>query len=143
MRTILVLEPHAELRRFITVLLMRAGHRGLPAENVAKATALLAMTRVDLVATDLVLCPRARAEPLARWRREQPAVEIVALSKGTQSHGYLRLAAVLGAAWALTRPYLSEGLVELTRPGREETVRGESDSRRLRRGMIFPRGGGG
>lgn len=144
MRTIVVLESHAELRRFITVLLMRAGHRGLPAQSVAQATALLAATRVDLVVIDLARCLRTSGAPLACWRREHPAVEIVALANSCESTGYLRLAAVLGAPWAAARSYMSEALMALTRRGGEQnSVCVATQSLPIRGGIFFPRHGEG
>lgn len=136
MRSILVIESNPELRRFVTALLARSGHRALAAANVPEAAALLASARVEVVVTDLAFADRAPREALSAFRQESPELEIVPLSDAAQSSGYLRLAAALGAARTLAQPFMSEQLVALThRDGGPESGRAETSHRTVHRGF--------
>jgi len=116
MRSILVIESHLELRRFVTAMLARAGHQTLAADSVQNAAAFLLGGRIEVVVTDLVHDALGTQEEFADLRQEHPELEVVALSEAAQSAGYLRLAALLGAEPRLVQPFMSEALIELTRP---------------------------
>lgn len=113
MRSILVIDPNPELRRFVAATLARGGHSVRETDDIRLAAALLRAQPADLVVTDLAMPNRRGAETIEALRREFPALEVIAISAAPDSTGYLRLAATLGGPRTLTQPFMSRELMAL------------------------------
>lgn len=113
MRSIIVIDPHPELRRFVATILARAGHDVREAQDLRQAPALLRSAAADLLVTDLAEPTRHGEETLEALQREFPALEVVAISAAPHATGYLRLAATLDAPRTVARPFMSRDLMAL------------------------------
>ena len=113
MRSILVIDPHPELRRFVVAILTRAGHDVREGHDLRQAPALLRRGNIDLLVTDLAGPSRDGAEMREALQREFPALEVVAISAAPHATGYLRLAATLDAPRTVARPFMSRELMAL------------------------------
>lgn len=81
-RTVLLAEDDRALRRYLEVVLRRAGYEVLPAADGLEAMKLLLSTPVDAVVTDAIM-PYLSGHELCRFLREHPqlkAIPIVLLS---------------------------------------------------------------
>ena len=113
MRSILVIDPNAELRGFVSGILARAGHQVRQTDDIRLAAALLRAERTDLIVTDLALPNRGGVETIEALRQEFPSLEVIAISSAPHSAGYLRLAAALGARRTVAEPFMSRELMGL------------------------------
>ncbi|MFL6254704.1 MAG: PleD family two-component system response regulator [Pyrinomonadaceae bacterium] len=86
-RTVLLAEDDRSLRRYLEVVLRRAGYEVLPAADGLEAMKLLLSTRVDAVVTDAIM-PHLSGHELCRFLREHPQLKelpIVLLSGADSS----------------------------------------------------------
>ena len=115
-RSVLVIEAHPELRRYVAALLAKAGHCPHAFASLAEARVGAVGVTIEVVVTDLGATERERGSGPGGFARAFPGVEITTLADAPPSRGYLQLAAVLGARRALALPFMSAALAELTRP---------------------------
>ena len=83
-RTVLLAEDDRALRRYLEVVLRRAGYEVLPAADGLEAMKTLLSTPVDAVVTDAVM-PHLSGHELCRFLREHPRLKelpVVLLSGG-------------------------------------------------------------
>lgn len=113
MRSILVIDPHPELRRFVSALLRRTGHSVRETEDVHLAAGLLRRAPADLVVTDLSSPHRNGSETMEALRREFAGLEVIAISGASHATGCLRLAASLGGRRTLGQPFVSRELMNV------------------------------
>lgn len=72
--TVLLAEDDRALRRYLEVVLRRAGYEVLPAADGLEAMKLLLSRRVDAVVTDAVM-PHLSGHELCRFLREHPRLK--------------------------------------------------------------------
>ena len=113
MCSILVIEPHPELRRFVATILIRAGHEVRDTADVAAAAALLRAEAADVLVTDLPTGEREGADAFDAMRCEFRGIDVIAISSAPHTLGYLRLAATLGGPRTLAHPFISRDLMTL------------------------------
>jgi CheY-like chemotaxis protein len=86
-RTVLLAEDDRALRRYLEIVLGRAGYEVLPAADGLEAMKALLTTAVDAVVTDAVM-PYLSGQELCRFLREHPrlkALPVVLLSGSDSS----------------------------------------------------------
>jgi len=117
MATVLVIDDEEPIRRFLRLILTRAGHDVLEAGDGSEGLVLLRDHDADLVVTDLVMPNKEGLETIMELRRAYPAIPIIAISGGglNQPCTYLDLARKLGASHVFEKP--------LDRPAFLEAVR--------------------
>ena len=107
-RTVLLAEDDRALRRYLEVVLRRAGYEVLPAADGLEAMKALLSTPVDAVVTDAVM-PHLSGHELCRFLREHPqlkAIPVVLLSGADSS----ARAGESGADLYLSKPVPAEEL---------------------------------
>ncbi|MDT5268449.1 MAG: hypothetical protein QOH49_635 [Acidobacteriota bacterium] len=106
--TVLLAEDDRSLRRYLEVVLRRAGYEVLPAADGLEAMKMLLSTRVDAVVTDAIM-PHLSGHQLCRFLREHPQLkEIpVVLLSGADSSSHAEDA---GADLYLSKPVPAEEL---------------------------------
>lgn len=86
-RTVLLAEDDRALRRYLEVVLCRAGYEVLPAADGLEAMKVLLSTPVDAVVTDAVM-PHLSGHELCRFLRDHPQLKelpVVLLSGADQA----------------------------------------------------------
>lgn len=108
LRTILLVEDDRALRRYLEVVLRRAGYEVLPAADGLEAMKALLSTPVDAVVTDAVM-PHLSGHELCRFLRDHPQLKDmpVVLLSGNDSSGRPEQA---GADLYLSKPVPAEEL---------------------------------
>lgn len=113
--TVLLAEDDRALRRYLEVVLRRAGYEVLPAADGLEAMKVLLSNTVDVVVTDAVM-PHLSGHELCRFLREHPRLKDlpVVLLSGADS---LEHTEEMGADLYLLKPVpfkeLSDGLARL------------------------------
>ena len=111
---ILLIEDDAELRAALAERLQEAGYKVIEAADGAAGLAAQRSQPADLVITDLFMPGQEGIETLFSFRREHPALKIIAMSAGMAEHGrydYLSVAAAIGADICLRKPFKSVELL--------------------------------
>jgi CheY-like chemotaxis protein len=106
--TVLLAEDDRSLRRYLEVVLRRAGYEVVPAADGLEAMKALLSTPVDAVVTDAVM-PHLSGHELCRFLREHPRLKDlpVVLLSGADSSSH---AADAGADLYLSKPVAAEEL---------------------------------
>ena len=109
---ILIVDDHAILRDAMTLGLKLSGHDVAQAGNGAAALMQMAQRLPDVLVTDIDMPGMNGAELIVRARRAYPGLPIVAMSGGGDlgDVGVLRMAARLGAANVLYKPFSADEL---------------------------------
>ncbi len=112
-RKILVIDDEAEICDMTKLLLERAGHEVVCANNGRIAIRLLSEQPFELVITDMLMPDRDGLEVMADLRRNHPAVRIIASSGGGRisSDSYLHIARKSGAHALLPKPFTLKELL--------------------------------
>ncbi len=112
---ILLAEDDVQLARSLAEFLGRHGYTVLQAHDGRSATKLLARQQVDLLISDIYMPEGDGIELLSLVRRCTPAPAVVAMSGAGlgRVEGMLRMAAVLGAARTLAKPFSLQHLLAL------------------------------
>jgi|SRR4051794_5797887 len=112
MAEILVVDDEPAMRRLISRILTKAGHTTHEAASGNEALVLFARVDPTLVITDIVMDEGEGIETIRALRSKSPDLPILAVSGGTSSTLYLRVAKRLGATDALAKPFMREELIE-------------------------------
>lgn len=107
-RTVLLAEDDRALRRYLEVVLRRAGYEVLPAADGLEAMRALLSTPVDAVVTD-ALMPYLSGHELCRFLREHPKLKDIPVVLLSGAEHALRPAEV-GADLYLSKPVPAEEL---------------------------------
>lgn len=85
--TILLVEDDAAVRRYLEVILRRAGYEVLPAGNGLEAIKIALSTKIDAVVTD-ALMPHLNGHELCRYLRARPELSglPILLLSGLDAH---------------------------------------------------------
>jgi DNA-binding NtrC family response regulator len=113
MARLLVIDDDAELRKMLTITLVRFGHVVIEAKEGREGLALFRNSEVDLVLTDLVMPEMEGFEVLTELREKHPTMKVIAMSGGGRhrSADYLNMARLLGATEVLSKPFSNEMLI--------------------------------
>jgi CheY-like chemotaxis protein len=114
MPSILVVEDDAALRRLFEQMLLRDGHEVTIAADGAQALKLIEATSFDVVVTDLIMPEMEGLSLLRELRHQKSPLKIIAMSGGGRGSAtdYLEIAAMLGAAATLSKPFTHQQLTE-------------------------------
>jgi CheY-like chemotaxis protein len=114
MPSILVVEDDAALRRLFEQMLVRDGHEVTMAADGAKALKLIERASFDVVITDLIMPEMEGLSLLRELRNSKSPPKIIAMSGGGRGSAtdYLEMAAMLGAAATLSKPFTHQQLTE-------------------------------
>jgi CheY-like chemotaxis protein len=117
MARVLIVDDDQGLRKFIRVVLERAGHHVTEAEDGRRGVEAVEESVPDLVITDLIM-PVEGIGLIAALRKTYQDLKIVAISGGgrVRVDDLLELATRLGANATLTKPFLPDKLLETIGP---------------------------
>ena len=112
-KTILVVDDEADVVRMIALILEDAEYQVISANRGEDAIKHLASEAVDLVVTDIVMPDMEGIEFIRSVLQSHPALPIVAISGGGQSHNsdFLTFARGLGVKATLSKPFRREELL--------------------------------
>ena len=110
---ILVAEDDALMRQMLRATLEQAGYVVEVAVNGREAVAHQQRAAFHILLTDLVMPEQEGLETIMEFRRNHPAVKIIAMSGGGRGNAedYLSVAAKLGARQVLAKPFSTEVLL--------------------------------
>lgn len=109
---ILVIDDDDAVRGLTCRILAKAGYGVQEAADGAAGLASYHQQRCDLVITDIMMPEKDGLETIRELRRLDPKVRIIAMSGGGgPGGGYLELAAMLGAAGTLQKPFTKGSLL--------------------------------
>lgn len=112
MARILVIDDDDSIRLLVAEILAAAGHAVTTADGGTKGAKLFRAAPCDLILTDIVMAEGEGLETIIKLHREFPAVPIIAMSGGSSfSTDYLEMAAKLGAARTLNKPFSGDELI--------------------------------
>lgn len=113
MHSILVIDDTPEMRDTLELALTAAGYQVLVATNGQTAQRTLAIVKVDLVITDVVMPEKDGIEVAMELRKSHPTLPVIVMSGGGKlaSDVYLSMARSLGAKGILQKPFSKEQLL--------------------------------
>ena len=113
MAKILVVDDEALLAKSLSIILTKAGHTVVTAENGKMGLEVFAREKPDLVITDIIMPEMEGIEAIQILRAQAPDLPIIAVSGGgrTKNLEFLRVAEKLGANAALGKPFTKEQLL--------------------------------
>lgn len=123
MARILVVDDDDHVRLMLQRALERDSHDVLTAENGVAACKLQREKPSEIVILDIIMPEKEGLETIIELRRDDPGVKVIAISGGGQlgPSRYLRLASLLGAAFAFEKPVqldeLRTAIHQLSRAG--------------------------
>lgn len=106
MARVMVIDDDEVVRMTLTLVLEKAGHEVVTADDGRKGMALFKMNPVDVVLTDIYMPNQEGLATIMALRRAYPGVKVVAISGGGAHAGLdvLPVAEALGADRALRKP---------------------------------------
>ena len=106
MARILVVDDDDHVRFMLKRALERDSHDVLTAENGLVAGRLQRESPSDVIILDIIMPEKEGLETIMELRRDDPGVKIIAISGGGQlgPSKYLKMAKILGAAFAFEKP---------------------------------------
>lgn len=116
MSRILVIDDDPEVRQMLRKMLERAGYDVAEATDGKMAMKHYLAQPADLIITDLIMPEKDGIETITDFRRNSPAVKIIAISGGgryTASDNYLYIAKRLGAHHVLEKPFNHKELLKV------------------------------
>jgi DNA-binding response OmpR family regulator len=104
---ILLIDDDETIRAVLSLTLERAGHTVILAGDGREGLRYLEQNSVDLVVTDIVMPETEGMELIQRLRTTRPHLKIIVMSGGgrLRDTSYLESATLLGANYALTKPF--------------------------------------
>jgi YesN/AraC family two-component response regulator len=124
-KRILIIDDDFHVRDMMERLLRRAGYDAQLAENGVEAVKMHRENPMDLVITDIIMPEKEGLEIITEFRRDYPAVKLIAISGGGRigPANYLKMARLLGAertfAKPVDTPQLLSAIKELLAPDTE------------------------
>lgn len=112
MARILVVDDDAQIRKFVSQTLGRAGHLTVTASDGNECMKIYNSEPVDLIVIDIIMPEKEGIETIIELRRKNPRVKIIAISGGGRvgPESYLLTARGLGALASLQKPFTTEEL---------------------------------
>jgi DNA-binding response OmpR family regulator len=112
MARILLVDDDDPFRKMLRLTLVKLEHDVVEAGNGREALKLQRAGGADLLLTDLVMPDQEGLETIQRFRREFPAVRIIAMSGGGRinARDFLKIAGLMGAGHTLTKPFATTEL---------------------------------
>ena len=106
MKSILVVDDDEYIRIMLKKLFEQEGYAVQTADDGKSAVKSLHENHADLVITDIIMPEKEGLETIMELRRDFPNVELIAISGGgrIQANEYLKLAKVMGARYAFSKP---------------------------------------
>lgn len=107
MPKILLIDDDETVREVLSLALERVGHTVASACDGREGLRYLEQNTVDLVVTDIVMPETEGMELIQRVRSACPNLKIIVMSGGSRLRdtSYLQTATLLGADYALTKPF--------------------------------------
>ena len=117
MPAVLLLEDNDAYRTLIAHMLTLAGFKVCAIPDGRRVPAILRERRIDLVITDIVMPERDGLETLTDLRYSHPRLPVIAISGDVPMNRdlYLTIAAKLGAARVLAKPFKMDQLIATAR----------------------------
>jgi YesN/AraC family two-component response regulator len=105
-KRILIIDDDFHVRDMMERLLRRAGYDAQLAENGVEAVKMHRENPMDLVITDIIMPEKEGLEIITEFRRDYPAVKLIAISGGGRigPANYLKMARLLGAERTFAKP---------------------------------------
>lgn len=116
MSRILLVDDHEPVIISLQTMLDGMGHETLTATTGRQALDVHRRDPVDVLVTDIFMPDMDGYELIQKFRREHPAVKVVAISGGiprAPSGPYLEVAHKMGARWVLRKPFSPAQFVEI------------------------------
>lgn len=108
MSRILLVDDHEPVIISLQTMIEGMGHETLTATTGRQALDLHQRCPVDVLVTDIFMPDMDGYELIQKFRREYPAVKVIAISGGiprAPSGPYLEIASKMGARWVLRKPF--------------------------------------
>jgi DNA-binding response OmpR family regulator len=117
MAKILIIDDEQLVASTMEIVLLKAGHTVVLANNGNVGVAKFKSDPADLVITDIIMPEKEGIEVIRELRVMSPQVPIIAISGGgrTKNYDFLRMAHKLGANEVLRKPFANDELVSLVR----------------------------
>jgi DNA-binding NtrC family response regulator len=117
MARILLVDDEATVRELIELVLQLDAHEVTLAGDGDQAIQAIEQSDFDLVITDLVMPGKEGIETIMEIRQLRPELRIIAMSGGGRGNAgdYLAMAAQLGAARTLEKPFTNDALLTVVR----------------------------
>ncbi len=117
MARILIIDDDPQIREMLKQLFERAGYEVLVAPEGKTGLRLHQMTPADLIITDIVMPEKEGLETIMDFRRNFPAVKIIAISGGgmIEADKYLETAKAMGAHMTFPKPFQLKELLQAVR----------------------------
>jgi CheY-like chemotaxis protein len=117
MAKILVIDDDPGFRRMVSLILTRAQHIVIEADDGDLGVLRFTKDKPDLVISDIVMPGKEGIATIREIRALSPATPIIAMSGGSANIGleYLDAAAKLGASSILAKPFRPADLAELVK----------------------------
>lgn len=114
MPRILLVDDDEQVRQLLKIILERAGHEVVEAEDGSQAVEIYDPATVDLVVTDIVMPVKEGIETIMELKVINPEVPIIAISGGGRidPEDYLKWAQRFGVAYTFTKPVDSQELLD-------------------------------
>ena len=110
MARILVIDDEQEIRIVLRKILERAGYEVIGASDGREGIACYRQEPADVVLTNIVMPEKDGLEVIRELKRNFPDVKTIAMSANPI---YLPLAIDLGAQFAISKPFVSQTLVDM------------------------------
>jgi CheY-like chemotaxis protein len=111
MATILIIDDEELARMIYQDALERAGYGVLTAEHGKEGLRLLEHQAVDLVLVDIFMPEMDGLELIPLLRKTRPAIQMIAMSRGSGKMNHLDTAKKLGARATLKKPFSLQELL--------------------------------
>ena len=117
MARILVVDDEPSMRDLVALVLELDKHDVVTARDGNTALEEIEKTEFDLVITDLVMPDREGIETIINLRKSRPGLKVIAMSGGGfgSAGDYLEIAASVGAARTLAKPFSNDQLLKTVR----------------------------
>ena len=114
---ILVVDDNPDQRDSLRLLLVRLGYEAEAARDGQQAMEVQRDRPADILITDIFMPGKDGIETIEAFRREWPAIRIVAMSGGgaVATRDYLEVAPDIGADAVLRKPFTLERLQDVLR----------------------------
>lgn len=109
--TILVIDDEADIRRLLRLALEEAGYRVRKSCDGEEGLAMAKQDGCALAVVDLFMPGKEGLETIVAFRRDMPAVKLIAMSGGSGHADMLPVASSFGADRTLQKPFDLDSLL--------------------------------